>query len=245
MTITRLVNVLALEDIPHQFAPEARGKRAIFEHNGVKRTLFEHESTGASLEYVTNSGICETTPGVNSYSGYIDLDVRPQHRYSRISWRKIGKLSHIFSGFLRPETTLRKLRSHCGWMVDQVRDFGATFYFILNMNASRIMAHSNLIEANTDPRDLLQAATRWLVFFKVGGDIRLEHSFEFNYWPLLELGPCNVTANLTSQVNPYSFNEVSNLLFLSQPLGVGFSYASEDVGGFNDSRLWNSKRVRG
>ena len=48
-----------------------------------------------------------------------------------------------------------------------------------------------------------------------------------------ELGPCNVTENFTSQVNPYSWSEVSNLLFLSQPLGVGFSYGSEEVGSIN------------
>lgn len=49
-----------------------------------------------------------------------------------------------------------------------------------------------------------------------------------------ELGPCNITENLTSSVNPYSWNEVSNLLFLSQPLGTGFSYSEEGVGSFNN-----------
>jgi hypothetical protein len=48
-----------------------RGKRSFYERDGVKRTVFEHEATGASLDFVTNSGICETTPGVNQYSGYI------------------------------------------------------------------------------------------------------------------------------------------------------------------------------
>jgi hypothetical protein len=48
-----------------------------------------------------------------------------------------------------------------------------------------------------------------------------------------ELGPCNVTANLTTQVNPYSWSEVSNMLFLSQPFGVGFSYQEEEEGSFN------------
>ena len=31
-------------------------------------------------------------------------------------------------------------------------------------------------------------------------------------------------------VNPYSWSEVSNLLFLSQPVGTGFSYSTEEVG---------------
>lgn len=44
---------------------------------------------------------------------------------------------------------------------------------------------------------------------------------------MTELGPCNVTEELATQLNPYAWNEVSNLLFLSQPLGVGFSYGSK------------------
>ncbi|KAF2713762.1 peptidase S10, serine carboxypeptidase [Pleomassaria siparia CBS 279.74] len=39
-----------------------------------------------------------------------------------------------------------------------------------------------------------------------------------------ELGPCNITEDLKSQWNPYAWNEESNMLFLSQPIGVGFSY---------------------
>ena len=38
---------------------------------------------------------------------------------------------------------------------------------------------------------------------------------------------------MTTQVNPYSRSEVSILLFLSQPLGVGFSYGNEQVGGLD------------
>ncbi|KAK6614240.1 serine carboxypeptidase [Botrytis cinerea] len=104
-------------------------------------------------------GVCETTPGVNSYSGYIDLDAN----------------SHTF------------------------------FWFF---------------EARNDPANA--PVTLWLNGGP-GSDsmIGLFQGI---------IGPCNVTANLTTQLNPYSFSEHSNLLFLSQPLGVGFSYGSEGEG---------------
>ena len=50
-----------------------RGKRFYVERDGVNRTIFEHEATGAKIDFVTNSGICETTPGVNQYSGYLSV----------------------------------------------------------------------------------------------------------------------------------------------------------------------------
>ena len=50
-----------------------KDKRSFVERNGVKYTVFEHAATGARIEFVTNSGICETTPGVNQYSGYLSV----------------------------------------------------------------------------------------------------------------------------------------------------------------------------
>lgn len=52
---------------------EAKDKRSFVERDGTNYTVFEHAATGAKLEFVTNSGICETTPGVNQYSGYLSV----------------------------------------------------------------------------------------------------------------------------------------------------------------------------
>ncbi|KAK5164759.1 uncharacterized protein LTR77_009422 [Saxophila tyrrhenica] len=54
-----------------------------------------------------------------------------------------------------------------------------------------------------------------------------------------ELGPCSITEDLKSQLNPYAWNNVSNMLFLSQPVDVGFSYGRKKEGYQNP----NSGRV--
>ena len=50
-----------------------KDKRSFVERDGTNYTVFEHAATGAKIEFVTNSGICETTPGVNQYSGYLSV----------------------------------------------------------------------------------------------------------------------------------------------------------------------------
>ena len=59
-------------------------------------------------------------------------------------------------------------------------------------------------------------------------EVNADHDFG------VELGPCNITQNLTTMLNPYAWNEVSNMLFLSQPIGVGFSYSEEEPGSINE-----------
>ncbi|KAI2086569.1 hypothetical protein LOZ36_003279 [Ophidiomyces ophidiicola] len=118
---------------------------------------------GARIRYKEpgKEGVCETTPGVNSYSGYVDL----------------GHDSHTF------------------------------FWFF---------------EARHDPAN--KPITLWLN----GGP-----GSDSMIGLFQELGPCNITEDLKSKVNPYSWSEVSNLLFLSQPVGVGFSYSTKQVGSMN------------
>lgn len=46
-------------------------RRYVGERDGVLHNVFEDSATGVKTSFVNNSGICETTPGVNHYSGYI------------------------------------------------------------------------------------------------------------------------------------------------------------------------------
>jgi carboxypeptidase C (cathepsin A) len=48
-----------------------------------------------------------------------------------------------------------------------------------------------------------------------------------------ENGPCSIADDLTAVYNPYSWNNVSNMLYISQPVGTGFSYQKQGVGSFN------------
>ncbi|KAL2072604.1 hypothetical protein VTL71DRAFT_11947 [Oculimacula yallundae] len=137
------------------------------------KTLTTPQNVTIRYKEPGKEGVCETTPGVNSYSGYIDLDEN----------------SHTF------------------------------FWFF---------------EARNNPKEA--PITLWLNGGP--GSDSLIGLFE-------ELGPCNITANLTTQVNPYSFTEVSNMLFLSQPLGVGFSYGSEGEGSLDYAGTYQNSSVNG
>ncbi|KAF2741555.1 carboxypeptidase S1 [Polyplosphaeria fusca] len=108
-----------------------------------------------------NPGICETTPGVNSYSGYVDL----------------APNVHVFYWFF---------------------------------------------ESRRSPAE--DPFTLWLNGGP--GSDSLIGLFEEN-------GPCMIDENLTAVYNPYSWNNISNMLYISQPVGTGFSYQKTGVGSFN------------
>ena len=55
-------------------SPVLADRRSFLIDDGVNHTIFYHAATDTTLDIVKNSGLCETTPGVNQYSGYISLD---------------------------------------------------------------------------------------------------------------------------------------------------------------------------
>ena len=68
-----LAPVLALTGSALAAPTASHDKRSIVEREGVVYNVFEHAETGARIEFVNNSGICETTKGVNQYSGYLSV----------------------------------------------------------------------------------------------------------------------------------------------------------------------------
>lgn len=48
-----------------------------------------------------------------------------------------------------------------------------------------------------------------------------------------ENGPCMINDNITAVYNPYSWNNISNMLYISQPVGTGFSYQEQGQGAFS------------
>ena len=68
-----LVAALSLASVSIATPAPKQDKRSFVERDGTNYTVFEHAATGAKLQFVTNSGICETTKGVNQYSGYLSV----------------------------------------------------------------------------------------------------------------------------------------------------------------------------
>ncbi|KAE8419903.1 Alpha/Beta hydrolase protein [Aspergillus pseudocaelatus] len=125
---------------------------------GVTYNVFEHAATGARLEYVNNSGICETTKGVNQYSGYLS----------------VGKNQNMF------------------------------FWFF---------------ESRNNPQKAPLSA-----WFNGGpGCSSMIGLFQEN-------GPCHfANGEDTPSLNERSWNNFANMLYIDQPIGVGFSYGDNPV----------------
>lgn len=148
--IPLLPAVVALA-VPSDDSLEAFFRRQLPQHPTDVKTIKTANNVTIRYKEPGKEGVCETTPGVNSYAGYVDL----------------SPTEHTF------------------------------FWFF---------------EARHDPENA--PITLWLNGGP--GSDSLIGLFE-------ELGPCGVNKNNESYINKNSWNEVSNMLFLSQPLGVGMN----------------------
>ncbi|KAF2200356.1 putative carboxypeptidase S1 [Delitschia confertaspora ATCC 74209] len=140
-------------------APALKDKRSMVERDGVKYNVFEHAATGAKIEFVSNSGICEKTPGVKQYSGYLSVGT----------------------------------------------NMNMWFWFF---------------EARNNPTTAPLAA-----WFNGGpGCSSMIGLFQENGPCKFNVGSSNVPVNNTN-----SFNNYANMIYIDQPIGVGFSYGTDDV----------------
>ncbi|GAB1517195.1 hypothetical protein RhiTH_000239 [Rhizoctonia solani] len=61
-----------------------------------------------------------------------------------------------------------------------------------------------------------------------------------------EMGPCRMNSDeSTVSLNPYAWNEYSNMLYIDQPVGVGYSYGETVVGTSKDAAiaLWKMLQI--
>lgn len=82
--------------VTNDASSELRGKSYIVERDGIDHHVFEHGATGSKIDFVKNSGICETTPGVNQYSGYFSVGSRIiSNILSSLGSLKYSKHEHV------------------------------------------------------------------------------------------------------------------------------------------------------
>ncbi|RMJ24387.1 Carboxypeptidase S1 [Aspergillus sp. HF37] len=155
---TGLLSLLASAASAAPASASAEDKRSIVDRDGILHNVFEHAATGAKMDFVQNSGICETTPGVNQYSGYLS----------------VGDNKHMWFWFFEARN---------------------------NSNTAPLAAWFNGGPGCSSMIGLFQ-----------------EH------------GPCHfVNGEKMPSLNEYSWNNEVNMIYIDQPIGVGFSYGNSEV----------------
>jgi carboxypeptidase C (cathepsin A) len=147
-------------------------KTRVFKRDGMTVTVFEHAETGSTMEYMSNIGLCESTPNVKQYNGYLSVGT----------------------------------------------NMNMWFWFF---------------EARNNPE------TAPLVTWFNGGPGCSSMIGLFQ-----ENGPCTYNNGETAgkpSHNKHSWNEYANMLYIDQPIGVGFSYGTSNVSNSVDAAplVWN------
>ena len=176
-TFSSLLPALALATYPSNFPPGPQGLTTIDSPAGggvsisYKQVLRDRPPTLSPSLILLQADICETTPGVKSYSGYVHLPPN----------------------------------------ADEARPYNVNLFFWF-------------FEARQNPQNA--PLTLWLQ----GGP-----GVPSITAALGENGPCLVNNNsIDTTLNPYSWTEVSNMLYIDQPVQVGFSYDSLINGTINE-----------
>lgn len=149
---------------PRQLPSEPTGAKTIKTANNV---TIRYKEPG-------KEGVCETTPGVKSYTGYDDLDSSPE--------------SHTFFWFFEAR------HDPMNAPITQWLNGGPGSHAFIGLFQGQDPAKCFLL------KKLYKTKTKMLE---------------------TEQGLCGINDKFESYLNQYSWNEVSNILFLSQPVGVG------------------------
>lgn len=151
----RAISSLCLLAAPLLAAANPLGDRSL---TGDSKTFVSKLQENVNLTYVENSGVCETTSGVQQISGYIT----------------VGSNMNMWFWFFA------------------ARNSPETAPFTLWLNGG-------------------PGCSSMIGLFQ-------------------ENGPCLVNSDgETTVLNPYSWNGISNMIYIDQPIGTGFSYGTDTV----------------
>lgn len=85
-------------------------------HNFTRNMFVSRVQNETQIRYTTNSGVCETTPGVKQISGYLDVGSNMSMVSDSVRPTQLMTLRFDFSGsgFLSQETSRNRHHSLCG-----------------------------------------------------------------------------------------------------------------------------------
>ncbi|KAG7091367.1 hypothetical protein E1B28_010407 [Marasmius oreades] len=157
MKATAFFSAIGLAILGYGFSG-AHGKPIVETRAVQKKSFISQLMPNVGLRFIKNSGVCETTPGVEQVSGYIDIGTNMS------TWFWFFEARH------EPET--------------------APFTLWINGGPG---------------------CSSMIGLFQ-------EH------------GPCNVNPDgKTTTLNPFSWNNLSNVIYIDQPIGTGFSHGTTTV----------------
>ncbi|KAF1921571.1 heterokaryon incompatibility protein-domain-containing protein [Ampelomyces quisqualis] len=103
-SLSLLVATFAHAIATFDFKTTKHEKRSLVERGGVVYKVFEHAATEARIEFAVDFGICERTPRVKQYSGYVSVDEKllmngvPEYEALSYAWGSADEPSVVQVG---------------------------------------------------------------------------------------------------------------------------------------------------